>query len=131
MRPPGAEAVYDAPVRLGLLCAVAGTLVACRANEHCTGDAQCDAPEEACRLTVDRCLGYTDVATLSQGHCRDRGAPCADDLDCVPTETCQMGTCAADPNLCTGPAPTCPSGCNWTAPFPCACVCQAACPPPP
>lgn len=105
-------------------------LAACGANERCTADAQCSAPEQACRPGLDRCPGYDDVVTLSAGHCRDRGASCSTDLDCVPDETCQMGTCKSDPSFCNGPAPACPAGCAWTEPFPCACVCPA-CPPPP
>ncbi|HEU4382226.1 MAG TPA: hypothetical protein VFR85_01885 [Anaeromyxobacteraceae bacterium] len=113
-----------------LLAAVAlSILAACGADKHCSNDAQCNAPEQACRLTVNRCLGYDDVATLSEGFCRDRGALCSDDLDCVPKETCRQGTCRPDPSLCSGPPHTCPTGCTWTDPFPCACVCQT-CPPP-
>ncbi len=122
--------IYDGRVRPLLAAAALCALVACRGDEHCTGDAQCSAPEQACRLEVDRCPGYVDVVTLSAGHCRDRGASCANDLDCVPDETCQVGVCKRDPAFCNGTAPTCPAGCDWTKPFPCACVCQA-CPPPP
>ncbi len=111
-----------------LAAAAAWALAACDADRRCLSDAQCRAPEEACRLTVDRCPGYDTVAILSEGHCRDVGASCSSDLDCVPAETCQQGTCKPDPSLCSGTPPACPARCTWTAPFPCACVCQA-CPP--
>lgn len=118
-------------MRLALLAAaVLPALAACGANEHCRDDAQCAGPEQACRLTVERCPGYDDVALLDEGHCRDRGAVCSDDQACVPAETCQQGSCRPDPSLCNGPPHDCPAGCAWTAPFPCACVCPA-CPPPP
>ncbi|HET6922437.1 MAG TPA: hypothetical protein VFI16_04750 [Anaeromyxobacteraceae bacterium] len=118
-------------MRRPLLAAAAiWALAACGSNEHCTGDAQCSAPEQACRPEVRRCSGFDDVVTLGEGRCRDRGASCSKAEDCVPLETCQVGTCKPDPSLCTGPVPTCPAGCAWIEPFPCACVCQA-CPPPP
>jgi hypothetical protein len=116
--------------RFLLGAAAAYALGACGANEHCTADAQCSEEEQACRVAVDRCAGYEDVVTLSPGHCRDRGASCSGNEDCVPQETCQMGTCRADPGLCAGAPAACPDGCAWTEPFPCACVCLA-CPPPP
>ena len=116
--------------RLLLGAAAACALSACGANEHCTADSQCSQPDQACRPSVERCAGYDDVVRLSAGHCRDRGASCSASEDCVPQETCQMGTCKLDPSFCSGPAPACPAGCAWADPFPCACVCLS-CPPPP
>lgn len=116
--------------RGALAAAALLALAGCRGDEACSSDAQCRPPEEACRLEVVRCPGYDDAVVLAAGHCRDRGASCSSNLDCVPTETCQAGTCKPDPSFCNGPAPTCPAGCAWTKPFPCACVCLA-CPPPP
>jgi hypothetical protein len=118
-----------------LLVAALGALATCDAKEHCTTDAECRTPEQACRLTVSYCSGYPSgsygsVVTLEEGYCRDVGASCATDQDCVPSQTCQMGTCKNNPSLCSGSTPTCPTGCTWTKPFPCACVCQT-CPPPP
>lgn len=111
-----------------LVAATVVALSACGADRRCVSDQQCSAPEQACRPTVARCPGPEDLAVLSAGYCRDLGAACSSDLDCVPAETCQVGTCKPDPSLCTGAAPTCPAGCTWTKPFPCACVCPA-CPP--
>lgn len=110
-------------------------LAACSANERCQGDQDCHAPEQACRPAVSYCSGYPSgsygsAVTLGEGYCRDVGAACATDQDCVPRQTCQVGTCKNDPSLCSGNTPACPAGCTWTEPFPCACVCQA-CPPPP
>lgn len=113
-----------------LLVAALAALATCDAKEHCTADAQCHTPEQACRPEVERCSGFDNLATLGEGICRDVGAACSTDQDCVPLQTCQMGTCKNDPSLCAGSTPTCPTGCTWTKPFPCACVCQT-CPPPP
>ncbi len=118
-----------------VLAAAWCALAACAAHERCDRDAECHTPGQACRPTVSYCSGYPSgsygsVVTLSEGYCRDVGAACASNEDCVPLQPCQVGTCKDAQTLCTGKQPDCPLGCSWTSPFPCACVCEA-CPPPP
>lgn len=106
-----------------VLAVLAAAAAGCNPEDRCLSDAQCGSSEAACRRNVERCRGEETVVMLSPGSCRDRGASCGKDLDCVPDETCQLGTCKPDPTLCSGAPPTCPPGCPWTRPFPCACVC--------
>ena len=116
-----------ATVALALL---AGTAVTCNAERDCGQGRECEGAQSECRPSVDRCPGQDRSVTLGPGQCRDRGAACSTDDDCVPEETCDTsgpsGICRTG-SRCPAPppAPACPSGCSWGSGFPCACVCQA------
>lgn len=114
---------------------LAGGTATCDAERDCGSGKECEGAQSECRPSVNYCPGEDRAATLGPGQCRDRGAGCSSDNDCVPEEICDTsgpsGVCRAG-SRCTQPppgTPSCPSGCTWEAGFPCACVCQV-CPAP-
>jgi len=104
----------------------------CDADRSCSGNSDCDGSGSECRPSVDACPGFSQVVTLGSGQCRDKGAQCTQNSDCVPEEICdisqQPGLCGPPPAGYCSAVPSCPAGCPWTSPFPCKCVCKA-CPP--
>ena len=95
----------------------------------CSSDAEC-APFMFCRLTTAECTGVGGAVpvTVVSGACEPRLGPCPSGDECAPDESCTDGTCTALANACDTPLP-CPQSCSWTAPNPCACICET-CPPP-
>jgi len=112
------------PARYVLLSLLAAVAVAgCEFDKHCGADGDCDDDQQACRPDVSPCAGTVVLVTLDGGHCRYFGSFCSSDVDCVPQETCaQDGVCRAPPPQCTIQQ-SCPAGCPFQAPYPCACVC--------
>lgn len=85
------------------------------------------ASYDYCREDVSECPGFpvTDspkVVTLVAACCRPLGAPCQENIDCAPNETCANGTCQIFPDQCGLVEPRCPPQCHWDK-APCACVC--------
>jgi len=117
---------FAALVLFVALAAVAAA--SCNPDRDCDAGDRCKSPDSECRPAVVQCADETRAVILTSGQCRDHGAVCSTDSDCVPDEICDTsvpsGVCTPG-SRCSGPPPVepCPAGCIWPGAFPCACVC--------
>lgn len=98
----------------------------CSASEPCGADEGCFFPVTACGSPSGP--STPNFVVGSTGTCKALPATCTRAADCTASApTCNNGTCGTAVDYCTT-KPSCPVGCTFTAPWPCACVCPQ-CPP--
>jgi len=93
----GLECGEDADCPVSQYCSAEGCALGCRGDAYCSGGRLCDPDSHACHSPPCTEHAHCRVGEYCDPEQQRCSPGCADDLDCMPAETCDDHVCRGEP----------------------------------